>query len=85
MYWNLRNVCREAIQRYWFGRCEIKDVLSIYGIENDEPCHDHVVKVLIKSKKDFQHGYSFFTRETIDEKVVALMRRFHARCMGDAK
>lgn len=80
--WKLRNLCRQTIQKFWFQKKELKDVLHVYGIEKTDACHDSVAKLLLKTRKDFINGFSFFTRESIDDKIIRLMERFHHHCMN---
>ena len=82
-YWDCRSICRGMIQSYWFNAAELKDVVETYGIEEGDECRDSVVKLLLKTKKDFSRGFSFFTRESVDEKIMRLMRNSHCRCMNE--
>lgn len=79
--WKLRNLCRQTIQEFWFDKKELKDVLHVYCIEKGDECHDSVSKLLLKTRKDFIKGFSFFTRESIDDKILRLMKKHHHRCM----
>ena len=63
------------IQRYWFDEATISDVMEHYGIKNDDNCRESVAKVLVKSKKDFRNGWSYFTREDIDSKIRSIVSR----------
>ena len=62
-----------AIQRYWFNELTLEDVLREYGIRRGNQHREAVSKVLMKSKKDFQFGWSFFTREDIDDKILKIL------------
>lgn len=62
-----------AIQRYWFNEMTLDDVLREYGIRRGSPHREAVSKVLMKSKRDFQAGWSFFTREDIDAEVLKVL------------
>ena len=79
--WKLRALCREAVQRFWFGRMDINEVLDIYCIAPDEPCREAIAKTLKKTKRDFINGFSFFTRESTDKEIISTMEKMHARCM----
>ena len=80
--WMCRNLCRLAIQRFWLQRNELKDVLDVYGIGKDDKCRESVVKLLLKTRRDFINGFSFFTRESVDGQVLNLMRKHHHPCMN---
>lgn len=79
--WKLRNLCRQTIQEFWLRRKDIKDVLHVHDITAEDECYDSVTKLLIKTRKDFINGFSFFTRESIDDKIIRLMEKYHHRCM----
>lgn len=81
--WKYRSVCAQSVQSFWLGRCEMKDVMEMYGISPEDRCHGSVTKLLIKTKKDFVHGFSFFTRESTDLKIVGLMRKFGCKAMEE--
>ena len=65
-----------AIQKYWLDRIGIEDVMEHYGLESSDGNYGKVRKIVEKSKKDFRNGWSFFTREDIDRKILVL-------CMND--
>lgn len=63
-----------AIQRFWFGELKIEDVLKGYGLsKGGSPNREKVVKILVKTKRDFVNGWSFFTREGIDLKIRKIL------------
>ena len=64
-----RAICQIRLQEFWFGDATMADVLDAYGVERGDDCHGRVVKYLLKTKKDFINGFSFFTRESVDEKM----------------
>ena len=63
------------------GKIDLDKVMAAYCIAKNEECYEHVANALRKSKKDFVYGYSFFTTETVDSKVIRLMEKMHAKCM----
>lgn len=70
-----RNYCGDgkyAIQKYWFDEIMIDDVMRAYGIRETDRNYEKAKKIVMKSKKDFRNGWSFFTREDIDNKVSVL-------------
>lgn len=81
--WILRKLCQCTVQSFWLGRCELKDVLGVYQITKEDRCHDTVAKLLMKTKKDFVNGFSFFTREDIDKKIVTIMTNTHCNCINE--
>ena len=82
MFNRSRRICQIKIQEFWFQECDIKEVLSAYDINKGDACHDSVVKLLLKTRKDFINGFSFFTRESIDDKIVRLMQKHGHHCMN---
>ena len=62
-----------AIQKFWFGELMMDDVLKAYGIKKDSPNYEKVLKILVKTKRDFVNGWSFFTREGIDLKIRKIL------------
>lgn len=69
-----QNCCggKYAIQKYWFDDLTIDDVMKTYGIKETDRHYEKAKKIVMKSKKDFRNGWSFFTREDIDKKIVIL-------------
>ena len=64
------------IQKYWFGDGTLKEIMDTYEIRRDHKVYDKVVAVIEKSKKQFIKGFSFFTREDIDKKVLELISAY---------
>jgi hypothetical protein len=77
----MKRLCQKTIQEFWFQQKELKDVLRVYGIEKTDASHDSVTKLLLKTRKDFINGFSFFTKEGTDDKIVRLVQKHDHRCM----
>ena len=81
--WRMRNLCRQAIQEFWFQNREIDEVMDVYNLHRGDGCYEHVEKVLLKTRKDFINGFSFFTRNDTDDRILGLMERYGCSCMKD--
>lgn len=69
----LKMIGKFAIQKYWLDIVSLEDVLKAYGLTMGSPHRSIVVKILQKTKRDFIHGWSFFTREDIDLKIRKIL------------
>ena len=79
---DMRFYCASTLQMFWFRKKELKDVLDAYEIRHGDACHDTMAKLLLKTRKDFINGFSFFTREDIDTKIMKIIGRYENRCMN---
>ena len=64
-----------AIQRYWLGTGTLESALLAFNLKRDDPRRAKAAAIIAKSKKDFVAGWSFFTREDIEKKVLAAIER----------
>ena len=64
-----------AIQRYWLNTGTLEAAVARYGVRRGDGAYAEVVKVIMRSKADFRRGWSHFTREDIDRKVLSIVRR----------
>lgn len=77
--YEFRKLCQQTVQEFWLGRKDVRDVLDVYEIRKEDECHDSLVKFLLKTKRDFINGFSFFTRESIDAKIMHMTEKTHRR------
>lgn len=68
-------LCYQYIQQLWFGKKEVEDVIALYGVDQTQVEYPMVVKVLEKSRRDFIRGSIFLSRENIDGKIMAIIRK----------
>ena len=65
----------KMVQQFWFGEVFLEDLLKAYGVYDDAKLRKPVESILMKSRRDFKDGWTFFTREDIDRDVRSRIAR----------
>lgn len=60
---------RRAIQDYWFDENTLENILTKYGFQPNSTEWNTAGAILVKSKKQFEQGFSHFNSDDIDRKI----------------
>ena len=60
---------RRAIQDYWFDEETLENILNKYGFRPGSTEWETASAILVKSKKQFERGFSHFNSDDIDRKI----------------